>query len=248
MADEANSNADDDDTRPERNGVGQMTDYGKACREAVVKRRGKGLLDLPLELMCNVMEHVDCLDDLRSLSLTNRLMAGYVGSIEAKTLWGITVRSFQFDCGLHVDGRCLCWCWRGLVGPSLERAGSRPWKVRAWLYRRASIRSFGHSEECLAGCQVPIVCLRPNARSVEELEWNREWNAVWTTFGRYLTRQRVERVNMRDGRVRPEWRRDYWEDWNDMTDRMRAEDKALAVKGMMRWIWRMQCYGRIVSG
>ncbi len=210
------------------------------------------VLDLPPEVMDNVLEHVDCLNDLGSLSLTNRRMASVVRNVGGKTLWRITMRSLRFNCGLHVEGRCLCWWRHGLMEASLERPYSRPWRVRAWLYRRASIRSFGHSEESLAGCQVPVVCLRLYARSdamsVDDLEREREWNAVWRTFARYLTGQRVQGVNMRDGRVRPEWRRDYWEDWDDMTDSMCAEDKALAAKDLERWTWQMQCYGRTVAG
>jgi hypothetical protein len=177
------------------------------------------ILDLAPELMHEVLGHVECLDDLGSLMLTNRWMADLGRNIRAKTLWRITIRSCNLECLCHDDGPC--WC--GLVQPALEKPESRPFKVRAWLYRRASVRSFGISEEWLEGCQV-ILSAEFNPYDLESCAYScyigsqldsdeqyeakvREWSVLWITFQRYLTMQRVQRVNLGDATVEPYWRR-----------------------------------------
>ena len=45
-------------------------------------------------------------------------------------------------------------CDCSVVAPALEEPESVPFKVRAWLYRRASLRSFERSEEDLGRCIV----------------------------------------------------------------------------------------------
>ena len=208
-------------------------------------------MNLPPELIGKVLGYLSCLEDLRSFSLTNRLMAGYVRNIEAKTLWWITTRSVGFNCGRHADG--LCWC--GTVVPALEQNGSRPWKVRAWLCRRASTFSFGRSEESLAGCQVPVVGVKPphDTRRRQRLELDvvesdeeeaKEWDVVWLTFARYLTQQRVQRVNVGDSEVRPEWRREYWQRWDDEINGMSVRGRTEAARSLERETWQKQRYGR----
>lgn len=39
-----------------------------------------------------------------------------------------------------------------MVVPAVQEPESVPFKVRQWLYRRASILSFGSSKEALSGC------------------------------------------------------------------------------------------------
>ncbi len=177
-------------------------------------------MDLPPELMYNVLEHVDSLDDLASLSLTNKWMAELVRNIRGKTLWRITMRSCNMECRSHDDGPC--WC--GMVQPALEEPVSRPFRVRAWLYRRASLSSFGTSEEALGRCIVLMENDMTNPYDAEN-SWGplssstdsheecwakvREWAKLWCIFKRHLVMQRVQRVNVHDERVRPEWRRSY---------------------------------------
>jgi hypothetical protein len=190
------------------------------------------ILDLPPELMFNVLEHVDTLDDLASLLLTNKGMADLGRNIRAKTLWRITMRSG--DCWRHDDGPC------GLVQPVFEEPESRPFKVRAWLYRRASLSSFGTSEEALGRC---IVLMENDMTNPYDAEKSRgplssstdsheecrakvkEWAKLWCIFKRHLVMQRVQRVNVGDESVRPEWRRSY-EPGKD-EDKDSKEDTAL---------------------
>jgi len=164
-------------------------------------------MDLPPEVMYNVLEHVDSLDDLGSLSLANKWMADLVRNIRGKTLWRITMRSCNMECRSHDDGPC--WC--GLVKPALMAPDSRPWNVRAWLYARACRRSFGADagfsalELCQVDLQEPFnpydsdtLGVWINVESDTDSEYERrvlEWNTTWMTFTRYLTMQRVQQVS-----------------------------------------------------
>ncbi len=205
-------------------------------------------MDLPSEVMYNVLEHVDSLDDLGSLSLTNKWMADLVRNIRAKTLWRITMRTGDC-CTKHCEKHDGDHCWCGLIEPALGQHDSRPWKVRAWLCRRASIRSFGHSEESLEWCQVPIhdfnpyhvetegPCLASQSCTDEEYHDERQgWNLVWMEFIRHLTMQRVQRVNSGDCLVRPEWTRGYWKYCEDRTALMSSDERALVMKIVCREI------------
>ncbi len=212
-------------------------------------------MDLPPEVVYNVLEHVDSLNDLGSLSLTNKWMAELVGNIRAKTLWRITMRtgdSCTKECESHDDSG-HCWC--GLMESALGQHDSRPWKVRAWLYRRASMRSFGHSKESLEWCQVPIhdfnpyhvetegPCLASWSGMDEEYDDDnyrevRGWSLVWMEFIRHLTMQRVQRVNTGDARARAEWTRGYWERSEDRTAVMSSDERALVMKHVCREIGR----------
>lgn len=174
------------------------------------------ILHLPAEVMYNVLEHVQCLDDFQSISLTSRWMADLCRNIPAKTLWWTTVRSCDMECWSHET----CWC--GLVKPALTTPKSRPFKVRAWLYRRACWRSFGVSgdalEDVLEACQVDVrEPFNPydvesetegpwlDVESDTDSEYERRvrvWNTIWATFTRYLTMQRVQRLCRALGRVR----------------------------------------------
>jgi len=196
-------------------------------------------MDLPPELMYNVLEHVDSLDDLASLSLTNKWMAELVRNIRAKTLWRITMRgSCSSPSSLLRRHDRSCWC--GMVQPALEEPVSRPFKVRAWLYRRASLSSFGTSEEALGRCIVLMENDMTNPYDAEK-SWGplssstdsheecrakvKEWAKLWCIFKRHLVMQRVQRVNVGDESVRPEWRRSY-EPGKD-EDKDSKEDTAL---------------------
>lgn len=106
-----------------------------------------------------VLEHLDSLEVLGALWLINRQSAQLDDNFLSKTLWGITYRTYGFR---------ICWpytrwshgqelkkekeCDRTVIMPSLCKTESIPFKVLAWLYRRASLRWFGMSEESLAGC------------------------------------------------------------------------------------------------
>jgi hypothetical protein len=185
--------------------------------------------NLPAEVFDIVLEHIQSLDDLGALSLVNRQAARQCLDIRPKVLWRIAYRTCRGYCNRHGEEKgawCPCDC--SVVVPALEEPESVPFKVRAWLYRRASARSFGISEEALERCIIPVEedmknpyafdILDPeNARrklgvphgdyceedDVEE----REWNLIWLTFKRHLVMQRVQRVNVGDWMVRPEWKR-----------------------------------------
>lgn len=111
---------------------------------------------LPVEVFGSVLEHVCSLNDLGALWRVNRRMALLCGSVRPKTLWRITYRTCWSDCWRHdeVEEGIGCSCNCSVVAPALYDPTSAPFKVRAWLYRRASIRSFGRSEEALGGCAV----------------------------------------------------------------------------------------------
>jgi len=185
-------------------------------------------MDLPPEVMYNVLEHVDSLDDLGSLSLANKWMADLVGNIRAKTLWRIAYRTcHRRGCDLHQEEQdevspCNC----SVVVPALQEPGSAPFKVRQWLYRRASMRAFGSSKEALSGCIISKQDDLKNPYTMDifngfdkrlgradaceedvDVE-EREWDQVWLIFKRHLVMQRVQRVNLGDGRVKAGWRRD----------------------------------------
>ncbi len=212
-------------------------------------RLGSSIREVPPEVMDNVLEHVDSLGDLGSLSFTNRTMAGLVGSMRAKTLWRITMRSGDYCtkyCTLHDGDGGRCWC--GLMNHALGEARSRPFRVRAWLYRRASRGVFGHSEESLEGCQVPIRDFNPYHAETEgpclghedddDYREVREWNLIWMSFIRYLTMQRVQRVNTGDEKARPQWRRGYWERLESAIALMSPEHRVPAMECVRRLTWR----------
>ncbi len=170
-------------------------------------------MNLPPEVMYNVLEHVDSLNDLGSLSLTNKWMADLVRNIRGKTLWRIAYRTcHRRGCDLHQEEQdevspCNC----SVVAPALQEPGSAPWKVRAWLYARACRRSFGADagfsalELCQVDLQEPFnpydsdtLGVWINVESDTDSEYERrvlEWNTTWMTFTRYLTMQRVQQVS-----------------------------------------------------
>ncbi len=190
------------------------------------------ILELPLELLYNVVEHMDSLDDLGSLMLTNRLMADLGRGIRAKTLWRIAYRTGRADCERHdeeEDGMCYpCDC--RVVKPALQEPESVYFKVRAWLYRRASKWSFGTSEEALDRCIISVENDMKNPYdpfrggklatldgSFEDLDARvGEWDMVWLIFKRHLVMQRVQRVNLGDGTA-GRYRRRVAEGWLDVS-------------------------------
>ena len=181
---------------------------------------------LPPEIFDMVVENLSSLDDLGALWLTNRRVASMCANIRAKTLWRIAYRICYKDCANHdeVKERMGSPLDCSVVGPALEEPGSVPFKVRAWLYRRVSMRSFGRSEEVLGRCTIrkdedlenPYDFSRGSRKlGILFKEWceeddveEREWAKVWLTFKRHLVMQRVQRVGLGDRMVRPEWRRD----------------------------------------
>lgn len=56
----------------------------------------------------------------------------------------------------------------------------------------------------------------------------REWARDWLIFKRYLTMQRVQRVNTGDKTVRPEWRRTYEPVKEEEEEEEEEEDEAWA--------------------
>ncbi len=177
---------------------------------------------LPPEVFDIGLEHMTSLEDLGALWLMNRQAARQCANVRARTLWKITYRTFDGECercDLPPPDRCNC----NVVKPALEEPESVPFKVRAWLYRRASLRSFGTSQEALGRCVVSVADDMKNpydvirggtlgvlSDTVEDYDAKvGEWRKTWTIFKRYLTMQRVQRVNRGDLTVRPEWRRSY---------------------------------------
>ena len=191
---------------------------------------------LPVEVFGLVLEHVCSLNDLGALWLVNRRTAQLCGSIRGKTLWRITYRTCWSECLLHeeVEEGMGSPCNASVVAPALYHSTSGPFKVRAWLYRRASRRSFGRSEEGLGGCVIRDGDCLENVYdrfcfhgfhgggklaswpddsddwgSDGEDEKGREWRKVWLEFKRHLVMQRVQRVNQGDGTVKAWWKRSY---------------------------------------
>ena len=72
----------------------------------------------------------------------------------------------------------------------------------------------------------------------------KEWDVVWLTFARYLTQQRVQRVNLGGSEVRAEWKREYWQRWEDEINGMDARGRTEAARSVAREVWQKQCYGR----
>ena len=171
---------------------------------------------LPAELFDVLLEHIWSLDDLGALCLVNQRAARLCANILPKTLWRIAHRTCHADCDNHQD-EFPCGC--SVVVPALQEPESVPFKVRAWLYRRASVRSFGTSEEVLRRC---IVSVNEDMKNPYEYDpydpehgrrklgipfeefcegddfEEREWKKVWLIFKRHL---------VGDGTVRPEWRK-----------------------------------------
>ncbi len=152
----------------------------------------------------------------------NRRTALLCNNISTKVLWRIAYRTCHCkDCDNHIGFPCNC----SVVVPALQEPESVPFKVRQWLYRRANIRSFGSSKEALSGC---IISKKDDLKSLYAVDdffgecerrlgnndtchedvdaEEREWDQVWLIFKRHLVMQRVQRVNLGDGQVRPEWR------------------------------------------
>jgi len=187
---------------------------------------------LPPELFGIILEQVCSLDDLGSLWLVNKQVAWMCDSIRPKTLWRIAYRTCWRKCEYHQEEEDCPGC--SVVESALEDPASVPFKVRTWLYRRASRQSFGCSEEALQGCMVACwkdMDFNPYSRergdrklgiqmdaegdSDEEDERGRnsvdreegEWERVWLIFKRHLVMQRVQRVNVGDPTVPLEWKR-----------------------------------------
>ncbi len=182
---------------------------------------------LPGEVFYVLLEHIGSLNDLGALWLMNRRAAWLCNNIPAKLLWRIAYRTcYTWNCE-NDDEVLLHNC--SVVVPALQEPSSVPFKVRQWLYRRASMRAFGRSKEALSGCIIlkkddlknPYVPdFSNNFRSrlgigsssgwyeEDAFEEEREWDQVWLIFKRHLVMQRVQRVNLGDGQVRPEWSRD----------------------------------------
>lgn len=137
-------------------------------------------------------------------------------SIRFKTLWRIAYRTCWRKCENHQEKEDYPGC--SVVKPALENPGSVLFKVRAWLYRRASRQSFGCSEEALQGYMVACwedmdfnpysperggsklgIQMDAEGDSDEEDERGRnsvdrgegEWERVWLIFKRHLVMQRV---------------------------------------------------------
>ena len=198
---------------------------------------------LPVEVFGLVLEHVCSLNDLGALWQVNRQMALYCGNIRAKTLWRITYRTCWRDCprhdGMEEDTGSPCNC--SVVEPALYDFTSAAFKVRAWLYRRASERSFGRSEEALGRCVIrmdedlenpydkegpngggKLVAWPEGSDDWDDDEWQRyadeqdeqvrEWAKVWQIFKRHLVMQRVQRVNQGDPTAMRHWKRSYGAD------------------------------------
>ena len=178
---------------------------------------------LPVELFGMLLEHISSLNDLGALWLVNRQTARLCAIIPAKTVWRITYRTLDRDCEHHMADEeapdefpCNC----SVVKPALEDPRSVPFKVRAWLYRCASVRSFGRSNESLSGCIVSIEDDVENPFDPERgrrklgIPWHEvceedsdietgEWAKVWLILKRHLVMQRVQRVNSGDETVKP---------------------------------------------
>ncbi|KAF7502402.1 hypothetical protein GJ744_005854 [Endocarpon pusillum] len=121
-------------------------------------------------------------------------------------------------CGHYLEEEGGSGCDCSVVVPSLVDPDSVPFKVRAWLYRRASRRAFGRSEDDLGGCMDLDRDLdnpyNEDLRPAQGMFWDeedlrkvKEWEVVWVQFRRHLLMQRVQRVNTGDPRVKPEWTR-----------------------------------------
>lgn len=160
---------------------------------------------LPAEILYVVLGKLSSLDDLGALWLTNRRIARLCGEVSSKTLWAIAYR--------HRWANASCSC--KLTVLESEDPSTLPFRVRAWLYRRASRRAFGRSEESLAGCSsfeessdlCYVFCGKKGQAGVTVWDNIAEWRKVWRIFQRHLVMQRVQRVNRHDPTVKAGWRR-----------------------------------------
>ena len=180
---------------------------------------------IPIEVFDKVLQNISSLTDLDALWRTCRGIACVCATIRSKTLWQITYRTLCNDCIYPPEYR-LCSeedeysLERGcnVAVSSLLVPTSRPFKVRSWLYRRASLRSFGVSKEELGRCIVlrnndlqnpyELYCAPgklSNSHSVATYNKAREWAAIWCTFKICLVTQRVQRVNVDDPKIKQEW-------------------------------------------
>ncbi len=129
-------------------------------------------------------------------------------------------------------------CDCSVVAPALHDPTSMPFKVRAWLYRRASEKSFVISKEALGRCVIwddedlenpydndrqygsgKLYTWPDDSHGWDDDECQRyadgqdeeaaEWARIWHIFKRHLVMQRVQRVNQGDPTVRPQWRQSY---------------------------------------
>ena len=119
------------------------------------------------DLFYVVLEHIWSLNDLEALWLTNRRAARLCNNMSSKTLWRIAYRTCWADCKRHQeeeDGMgSPCDC--NVVVPVLQEPESVPFKVRAWLYQRASVRSFGNRNRCRSKCERGCTSVRVYGRS-----------------------------------------------------------------------------------
>ena len=97
--------------------------------------------NLPLEVINAILTRLDTLKDLEPLSLVNQRMASACSGIPGKALWGVLLKTTAADhnrgyncCDLKVSGACFA-CLS--LYKSINEQGTLPFKVRAWLFRRA---------------------------------------------------------------------------------------------------------------
>jgi len=153
------------------------------------------LLDLPPELMDNVLEHVPTLDDLGALSLTSRRVNLFCNRVSATTLRRITERCTYTkvyklgDMGRRPERRRSQP--KEVVMAAFNQPLSRPYKVREWLYRRGSRRWFGGGEDLLEGW--PRRLLDGQVSEVVD-----EWRILKRHIAMHIATQRVQRVDRSD--------------------------------------------------
>ena len=152
-----------------------------------------------MEILNAILEQLGSLRDLESLSCVSRRMALVCTEIQAKTLWRILLRGESQQCfdqryNLDHDGDCFA-CLS--LYESIFRLESAPYKVRAWLYRRASRRIespefakdwAGHvwklvdAEEANPDLFQTVECWCPGRACLDPsmcIEWKKGWRNLW---------------------------------------------------------------------
>lgn len=155
--------------------------------------------DLPPEVLTAIVEQLESLRDLQSLFLVNRRIALVCTEIRAKALWQILLKSEShksIDQRYNLDHDGGCFACLSLY-ESIFRRETAPYKVRAWLYRRASRRIespefakdwAGHvwklvdAEEADPDLFQMVECWCPGRACLDPsmcIEWKKGWRNLW---------------------------------------------------------------------
>ena len=155
--------------------------------------------DLPTEVLVAIVERLESPRDFQSLLSVNRRIALVCTEIRAKTLWEILLESERYkgiDQRYNLDHDGGCFACLSLY-ESIFRRETAPYKVRAWLYRRASKRIespevakdwAGHiwklvdAEEGDPDLLQRVECWCPGRVCLDQsmcIEWKKGWRNSW---------------------------------------------------------------------